>query len=110
MNIYVVTYDISDSDRREQIQTKLKQDDDTFVSKMLCESSYFIETSMTAEQIYSLFQQFLIEGDAFFVIPIGGSIVGQHENKLLVRFIQDVNKNVALRLKSWQDYVRDNKS
>ena len=54
--------------------------------------------------------QFLKDHDALYGMPIGGEIVGHPKNKLIATFLQDVNKKVELKLKTWQDILKDQKS
>lgn len=73
MAVYLLTYDLSYEVKRPPIVKFIKEHYDW---ARLSESSYAIETSLSAEAIYQIFKHFLDDNDRFYVIRLSAPIAG----------------------------------
>lgn len=72
MAVYLVTYDLNKEKVRPPIVEKIRE----FSCARLSESSYAINTDLSADQVFEIFQEFVDKGDFLYVIALSAPCRG----------------------------------
>ncbi|MEJ5148948.1 hypothetical protein [Comamonas sp. MYb396] len=72
MATYLITYDLNNETTRPPILEKIKE----FSWAMLSESSYAINTTMTATEVYDFLKPLLDGDDTLYIITLGRPYTG----------------------------------